>query len=75
MSIGRNINQYVEKIEDYFKVLKNSLEMRKIQKFTPKSVEKTLFLYVLLGTLLIQQCDMSKTALQKLSQNVKISDP
>ena len=56
------------KIEDYFKVLKNSLEMRKIHKFTPKSVEKTLFLYVLLGTLLIQQCDMSKTALQKLSQ-------
>ena len=56
------------KIEDYFKVLKNSLEMRKIHKFTPKSVEKTLSLYVLLGTLLIQQCDMSKTALQKLSQ-------
>ena len=56
------------KIEDYFKVLKNSLEMRKIHKFTPKSVEKTLYLYVLLGTLLVQNSDTSKTGLQKLSQ-------
>jgi len=42
--------------------------MRKIHKFTPKSVEKTLYLYVLLGTLLVQNSDTSKTGLQKLSQ-------
>ena len=56
------------KIEGYFKVLKNSLEMRKIHKFTPKSVERTIYLYVLLGTLLVQNSDTSKTGLQKLSQ-------
>ena len=55
------------KIEDYFKVLKNSLEMRKIHKFTPKSVKKN-HIYVLLGTLLVQNSDTSKTGLQKLSQ-------
>ena len=41
------------KIEDFFKLLKQGLNMRKIHKYTPKSVEKTTYLNVFLGALII----------------------
>ena len=41
----------------------------KIHKYAPKSVEKTAYLNVFLGALLISQGFNSKTAIQQLSEN------
>ena len=57
------------KIEDFFKLLKPGLNMREIHKDTPKSVEKTAYLNVFLGALIISQGYYSKTAIQQLSEN------
>ena len=57
------------KIEDFFKLLKQGLNMREIHKYTPKSVEKTVYLNVFLGALIISQGFYSKTAIQQLSEN------
>ena len=57
------------KIEDFFKLLKQGLNMRKIHKYTPRSVKKTVYLNVFLGSLLISQGFKSKTAIQQLSEN------
>ena len=57
------------KIEDFFKLLKQGLNMREIHKYTPKSVEKTVYLNVFLGALIITQGFYSKTAIQQLSEN------
>ena len=57
------------KIEDFFKLLKQGLNMREIHKYTPKSVEKTVYLNVFLGSLIISQGFYSKTAIQQLSEN------
>ena len=57
------------KIEDFFKLLKQGLNMREIHKYTPKSVEKTVYLNVFLGALIISQGYYSKTAIQQLSEN------
>ena len=57
------------KIEDFFKLLKQGLNMREIHKYTPKSVEKTVYLTVFLGALIISQGFYSKTAIQQLSEN------
>ena len=43
------------KIEDFFKLLKQGLNMREIHKYTPKSVAKTVYLNVFLGALIISQ--------------------
>ena len=43
--------------------------MREIHKYTPKSVEKTVYLNVFLGALIVAQGFYSKTAIQKLSEN------
>ena len=43
--------------------------MREIHKYTPKSVEKTVYLNVFLGALIVSQGFYSKTAIQKLSEN------
>ena len=45
------------------------LNMREIHKYTPKSVEKTVYLNVFLGALIVSQGFYSKTAIQKLSEN------
>ena len=52
------------KIEDFFKLLKQGLNMREIHKYTPKSVAKTVYLNVFLGALIISQGFYSKTAIQ-----------
>lgn len=57
------------KIEDFFKLLKQGLNLREIHKYTPKSVEKTVYLNVFLGALLISLGFNSKTAIQKLSES------
>ena len=41
------------KIEDFFKLLKQGLNMKEIHKYTPKSVERTVYLNVFLETLII----------------------
>ena len=43
--------------------------MREIHKYTPKSVTKTVYLNVFLGSLIISQGFYSKTAIQQLSEN------
>ena len=48
------------KIEDFFKLLKQGLNMREIHKYTPKLVEKTVYLNVFLGALIISQGFYSK---------------
>ena len=57
------------KIEDFFKLLKQGLNMREIHKYTPKSVQKTVYLNVFLGALIVSQGFYSKTAIQQLSEN------
>ena len=57
------------KIEDFFKLLKQGLNMREIHKYTPKSVAKTVYLNVFLGALIISQGFYSKTAIQQLSES------
>ena len=57
------------KIEDFFKLLKQGLNMKEIHKYTPKSVTKTVYLNVFLGALIVSQGFYSKTAIQQLSEN------
>ena len=66
---GKSSKQFEEKIEDFFKLLKQELNLREIHKYTPKSIEKTLYLNVFLGALIISQGFNSKTAIQQLSEN------
>lgn len=54
------------KIGDFFKLLKQGLNMKPIHKYTPKSVKKTVYLNVFLGSLI---GFYSKTAIQQLSEN------
>ena len=68
-AIGENSNQFEEKIEDFFKLLKQGLNLREIHKYTPKSIEKTVYLNVFLGALIVSQGFYSKTAIQQLSEN------
>ena len=57
------------KIEDFFKLLEQGLNLRQIHKYTPKSVAKTVYLNVFLGALIISQGFYTKTAIQQLSEN------
>lgn len=57
------------KIEDFFKLLKQELNMKPIHKYTPKSVKKTVYLNVFLGSLIISRGFYSKTAIRQLSEN------
>ena len=52
-----------------FKLLKQGLNMKPIHKYTPKSVKKTVYLNVFLGSLIISRGFYSKTAIQQLSEN------
>jgi len=56
------------KIEDFFKLCKSGLNMKKLHKYTVKSVEITTILTVFLAGLITTQGYNSKTALQKLSE-------
>ncbi len=57
------------KIGDFFKLLKQRLNMKPIHKYTPKSVKKTVYLNVFLGSLIISRGFYSKTPIQQLSEN------
>ena len=56
------------KIEDFFKLLKQGLNMREIHKYTPKSVEKTVYLIIFGITNHIAGFCL-KTTIQQLSEN------
>jgi hypothetical protein len=57
------------KIEDFFKLCKSGLNLKKLHKYTPESAERTTILTVFLAGLIVTQGYNSKTALQKLSEN------
>ena len=65
----KNFKPIRGKIEDFFKLLKQGLNLREIHKYTPKSVEKTVYLNVFLEALIISQGFNTKTAIQQLSEN------
>ena len=56
------------KIEDFFKLCKSGLSLKKIHKYTPASAKRTTILTVFLAGLITTQGYNSKTALQKLSE-------
>ena len=56
------------KIEDFFKLCKSGLGLKKLHKYTPESAKKTTILTVFLAGLLTTQGYNTKTALQKLSE-------
>ena len=68
-AIGEKFKPIRGKIEDFFKLLKQGQNLREILKYTPKSIEKTVYLNVFLGALIISQGFNSKTAIQQLSEN------
>ena len=65
----KNFKPIRGKIEDFFKLFKQGLNLREMHKYTPKSVEKTVYLKVFLGALIISQGFNTKTAIQQLSEN------
>ncbi len=56
------------KIEDFFKLCKSGLSLKKIHKYTPPSAQRTTILTVFLAGLIVTLGYNSKTALQKLSE-------
>ena len=56
------------KIEDFFKLCKSGLGLKKLHKYTPESAKRTTILTVLLAVLIITTGYDTKTALQKLSE-------
>jgi hypothetical protein len=56
------------KIEDFFKLCKTGLGLKKLHKYTPESAKKTTILIVFLAGLITTQGYNTKTALQKLSE-------
>ena len=56
------------KIEDFFKLCKSGLSMKKIHKYTPESAQRTTILTVFLAGILTTLGYNTKTALQKLSE-------
>lgn len=56
------------KIEDFFKLCKSGLSLKKLHKYTPESAKRTTILNVLLAGLITTTDYNTKTALQKLSE-------
>ena len=56
------------KIEDFFKLCKSGLSLKKLHKYTPQSAQRTTILTVFLAGLITTQGYNTKTALQKLSE-------
>jgi hypothetical protein len=56
------------KIEDFFKLCKSGLGLKKLHKYTPESVKRTTTLTVFLAGLITTIGYNTKTALQKLSE-------
>lgn len=57
------------KIEDFFKLCKSGLNLKKLHKYTPQSAQRTTIITVFLAGLIVTLGYNSKTALQKLSEN------
>lgn len=67
--INRKRIKYVRShIEDFFKFLKEGLNLKHLHKYTTESVKKTTILTVLLAALIINQGYKTKTDLQRLSE-------
>ena len=56
------------KIEDFFKLCKSGLGLKKLHKYTPESAKRTTILTVFLAGLITTIGYNTKTALQKLSE-------
>ncbi|SCG85862.1 transposase [Methanobacterium congolense] len=56
------------KIEDFFKLCKSGLSLKKLHKYTPESAQRTTILTVFLAGLLTTTGYNTKTSLQKLSE-------
>jgi len=56
------------KIEDFNKILKQSLSLRRIHHYTKKSIHKTTYLNVLLAGLITSQGYRTKKAIQQLTE-------
>jgi hypothetical protein len=56
------------KIEDFFKLCKSGLSLKKLHKYTPESTKRTTILTVFLAGLITTTGYNTKTALQKLSE-------
>ena len=56
------------KIEDFFKLCKSGLSLKKLHKYTPESAQRTTIITVFLAGLITTQGYNTKTALQKLSE-------
>jgi len=56
------------KIEDFFKLWKSGLSMKKIHKYTPESAQRTTILTIFLAGLLTTLGYNTKTSPQKLSE-------
>ena len=69
--MGKDIKPIRGKTGDFFKLCKSKLGLKKIHKYTPKSVEKTTILVVFLARLITTLGYNSKTALQKIFRNMK----
>jgi len=57
------------KIEDFFKLCKSGLSLKKLHKYTPESAKRTAILTVFLAGIITTLGYSTKTALQKLSEN------
>ena len=62
------LQKFYEFLRDFFKLCKSGLSMKKLHKYTVKSVQITTILTVFLAGLITTQGYNSKTALQKLSE-------
>ena len=56
------------KIEDFFKLCKSGLNLKKLHKYTPESAKRTTILIVFLAGLITTTGYTTKTDLQKLSE-------
>lgn len=61
-------------IEDFFKVAKDAFGLGKFHKYTVESMTRTIFLCLLLTTLVIQNGFKSKTKLQRLAEGDVVQD-
>jgi hypothetical protein len=68
ISKWKHYKQIRGKIEDFFKLCKSGLNLKKLHKYTPKSAERTTILIVFLAGLITTTGYTTKTALQKLSE-------
>ncbi len=63
-------------MEDFFKVGKDAFGLGKFHKYTTKSITKSIYLYILLTALCVQQGYDTKTKMQQLAEgNIELQPP